>query len=155
MVCALAFAAAAALAPPSVMAQQSGLNVEGTEILPQFLRPSGALFGFNLYSGGRRVGGGLIEVQHEPELPTEEGECIDVLDGDFLFRVGWFQFTHGRVVGGQICGTDDPNIFDVYLELETSKGECLEFIGELDHTPLTRRPPRLPKVYGVLQECED
>ena len=99
----------------------------------------------------------LQHVRGRPErsrLPTESGDCIEVLGGAFVFRVG-LHLVSGEVVGGSICATDDPDLYDVDIVLRTRYGDYLEFTGVLDHTPLNRKPPGLPKVSGVLVELDN
>jgi hypothetical protein len=141
-----------ALASPAAQAQTGGLEVRGTELLPQFILPEGAIFTFQLFENGRRVGEGLVQVDHDAVLPEGDGDCVPVFGGQFLFRYKWF-LVQGRVTGGEVCATEDPDLYEVSLNLETIHGGQLCFEGILDHRPLNQRPPRLPKITGALFEC--
>jgi hypothetical protein len=90
-----------------------------------------------------------VQVDHAEALPTETTPSVPVLGGAFGMWVGWFPVV-GEVVGGEIATTDDPEIYSVTLLLLTDEGDPLTFEGELDHRPLLRRPPRLPKVSGEI-----
>lgn len=128
------------------------LEVNGTELLPQYLHPEGAVFAYDLKSCGRKVGAGLVVVDHEAELPESCHDCVPVYGGSFAFKLGWLP-VWGDVVGGEICGTYDPDVYEVYLMLRTWNGSYLCFEGQLDHRPLNASPPRLPVIHGVLSSC--
>ncbi|QEG40931.1 hypothetical protein [Roseimaritima ulvae] len=149
----LALATLAVMASPSAAAPPNYLQVQGVEVLPQSLNPDGAVFVYDLRNPRNRWSGrgfGYVVVDHGNQLPEEEG-CVPVEGGEFQYLSGW-RFKHGFVVDGDICTTDDPDVYSVFLYMVTYQGETLLFYGELDHRPLNQFPPGLPTVEGRLYE---
>jgi hypothetical protein len=144
--CTVVFATALAC---TSAAQAQSLEVQGTELTPQFITQDGAIFVYHLRWRGWKVGGGIVQVDHAAELPTAESPSVPVVGGAFALWVGWFGVV-GDVVGGEIATTNNPDIYSVTLLLLSDDDLPLTFEGSLDHRPLLRRPPRLPKVSGEL-----
>jgi hypothetical protein len=137
------------LASGAQAAIAQALRVQGTELTPQFITKNGAIFVYQLRYRGWRVGGGIVQVDHAEQLPTEATPSVPVIGGTFGMWVGWFAIV-GEVTSGEITTTDNPDIYNVTLLLLSDENVPLTFVGELDHRPLLRRPPRLPKVSGEL-----
>ncbi len=146
----IGLAAAISLVGSALHAQQSGVYVSGVELCPQFICEEGAIFVYHLFEseGGRKVGGGYVQIDHNAELPQDVGSSVPISDGVFSFRLGWL-FISGEVIGGEIR-REGSDLFSVSVLMLTRGGIPLYFDGELDHEPLSRRPPRPPVIRGSL-----
>ena len=141
--------AAVALSGQSAWGQTKSLDVRGIELLPQSVAPQGAVFAFSLSDHGKTVGAGLVQVDHGDVLPVGTGNCVPVLGGSFAFTYK-LSFVSGVIIGGEICATANPDLYDVELQTLTDDGTPLSFDGTLDHSPLRLRPPRPPVIQGTL-----
>ncbi len=118
------------------VAADSFLNgdIEGLELCPK------SICGLAVFVGGfdgqvnglSRHGVFLSGIDHDPNLPDQDGETVAITGGAWLIRVP-FRTIRGAVLGGTLTSNGDET-FSVQLLLVTSPGGgALTFTGTLRH----------------------
>ena len=108
-------------------------DVQGLELCPQSLCTVAIFVGaFDGHVNGfPRHGAFLAGINHDPQLPDEDGESIAITGGSFVIRVP-FRTIRGAVDGGVLTSNGDET-FDVEMDLFIAGGGLATFVGTLRH----------------------
>jgi hypothetical protein len=120
-------------------------DIDGIELCPQ------SFCGLAVFAGGfdgsingaPRHGVFLAGINHDPQLPDENGESVNITGGSFLIRVP-FRTIQGAVLGGLLTSNGDLT-FGVEMVLLVRGGGLETFVGTLRHDVFP------PTIEGTIQ----